>query len=301
MLWSKEMQTLLQVLVTGILLGGLYGLMSSGLSLILGITRVVNFAHGDFVTIGMYVTFFAVTSVNLHPLVSLPFVAIGMFVLGLVVYQLLILRTLNQRTDRPEDTHIAQIVITLALAILIENALLVAFSPNQRVVSGTFQGLIAVGGVFINRAQLAAFIIALICFIALYYFLTYTSFGKAMQATVDDGDMATMVGVNTRTIYAASFGIGVALAAIAGGVLVTYYPATPTAGIPFLVIIFVTVVLGGLGNIVGAFYAGMIVGIIQQATATYVAITLQNVGIFVLFIIILLLRPQGLMGRRVAA
>lgn len=294
------MGTLLQAVTTGIFLGGLYGLISSGLSLIFGITRIVNFAHGDFVTLGMYATFVAFASFGLHPLLSLPLVAVLMFGMGLLVYGLFIVRTLNQKADRPDDTHISQIVITLALGILIQNGLLLAFSPGQRSVTGVLRGFYSVGGISINKAQLFAFVIAALCFAALYLFLNYTSFGRATQAAVDDDDMAIMVGIDTRRIYAVSFGLGIALAAVAGAILVTYYPVTPTTGASFLAIAFVTVVLGGLGNVVGAFLAGLIIGVIQQLTATYVAIDLQNVGLFVLFILILLLRPNGLMGRRVA-
>ncbi len=295
------METFLQAVTTGIFLGGLYGLISSGLSLIFGITRIVNFAHGDFVTLGMYGTFVAFASFGLHPLLSLPLVAVLMFGVGLLVYGLFIVRTMNQKTDRPDDTHISQIVITLALGILIENALLLTFSPGQRSVTGVLGGFYSVGGISINKAQLFAFVIAALCFAALYAFLNYTSFGRATQAAVDDDDMAVMVGIDTRRIYAVSFGLGISLAAVAGAILVTYYPVTPTTGASFLAIAFVTVVLGGLGNVVGAFLAGLIIGVIQQLTATYVAIDLQNVGLFVLFILILLLRPNGLMGRKVAA
>lgn len=295
------METLLQTVTTGIFLGGLYGLISSGLSLIFGITRIVNFAHGDFVTLGMYGTFVAFASFGLHPLLSLPLVAVLMFGVGILVYGLFIVRTMNQKTDRPDDTHISQIVITLALGILIENALLLVFSPGQRSVTGVLTGFYSVGGISINKAQLFAFVIAALCFAALYAFLNYTSFGRATQAAVDDEDMAVMVGIDTRRIYAVSFGLGISLAAVAGAILVTYYPVTPTTGASFLAIAFVTVVLGGLGNVVGAFLAGLIIGVIQQLTATYVAIDLQNVGLFVLFILILLLRPNGLMGRKVAA
>lgn len=295
------METFLQALITGLFLGGLYGLVSSGLSLIFGITQIVNFAHGDFVALGMYATFVAFATYNLHPLLSLPLVAIGMFVVGAIIYRVFILRTLNQKVDRPSDTHISQIVITLALGILIQNALLMAFSPSQRSVTGVFEGLYSLGGLVINRAQFIAFVIAVLCFAALYLFLNYTSFGKATQACVDDQEMALMLGINTQRVYLVTFGLGIALAATAGAILVTYYPVTPTAGLSFLVIAFVTVVLGGLGNVLGAFLAGLVVGVIQQMTATYVAISLQDVGLFVVFILVLLLRPQGLLGRRVAA
>lgn len=294
------MEAFFQALLTGIFLGGLYGLISSGLSLIFGITQIVNFAHGDFVTLGMYATFVAFAAYSIHPLVILPLVAVGMFVVGVGVYLAFILRTLKQKVPRPDDTHIAQIVITLALGILIQNILLMTFSSNQRSVTGVFEGLYSIGGLVINKTQFFSFIIAALSFAALYAFLNYTSFGKATQACVDDREMAVMVGINPERVYLVTFGLGIALAAIAGTILVTYYPVTPTSGLSFLIIAFITVVLGGLGNVAGAFAAGLIVGVIQQMTATYVAIELQNVGLFLVFIMVLLLRPQGLFGSRVA-
>lgn len=294
------MQTALQAILTGVFLGGLYGLISCGLSLTFGVTRVTNFAHGDFVTMGMYGAFVGQASLGLHPLLSLPLVAAAAFGLGVVVHGLLISRTVKQNVFRPDDTHISQIVITFALGLLIQNVLLLLFSPNSRSVTGVFEGVLRVGGLFVNRAQLIAFILALVVFAALYLFLNLTDFGKAMTATVDDGDMASMVGIDSEKVYAAGFGIGVALAAVAGTILVTYYPATPTAGATFVAIAFITVVLGGMGNVLGAFLAGPLIGIAQQLTATYVGLDLQNVGLFAVFLLVLLFRPSGLLGRRVA-
>lgn len=289
---------LIQVIVAGILIGGLYGLFSSGLSLIFGVTRVVNFAHGDFVTLGMYGAVIGMAAFSFDPLISLIPVAVIMFGLGSILYWLIIRRTLMQKTVRRDDTHHSQMIVTLALSILIQNVLMVVFSPTSKSVNGVVQGTWNLGEITIDQAQFSAFVIAIVCFVVLYYLLTYTGFGKAVTATVDDSDMATMVGINTNRIYAICFGIGIALAAVAGAILVTYYPTTPVTGSTFIIIAFVTVVLGGLGNIVGAFAAGLILGVVQQLTATYVAVDLQNLGIFVVFILILLFRPQGIMGKK---
>jgi branched-chain amino acid transport system permease protein len=293
--------TLIQALVAGILIGGLYGLFSSGLSLIFGVTKVVNFAHGDFVTLGMYGAIIAMSVFSLDPLFSLIPVALIMFALGSVLYWLVIRRTLTQKTVRPDDAHHSQMIITLSLSILIQNTLMVVFSPASRSVNSLLEGTWNLGGIYVNKAQFVSFLIAVLCFGLLYYLVTYTSIGKSVTATVDDSSMATMVGINTNKIYSICFSIGIALAANAGVILVTYYPATPVTGSTFIIIAFVTVVLGGLGNIVGAFLAGLILGVVQQLTATYVAIDLQNLGIFVVFILILLLRPQGLFGKKVVS
>ncbi len=294
------MHQFLEAIASGVLLGGLYGLLSSGLSLIFGITRVVNFAHGDFLTLGMYAAVVAVTTFGLSPILSLPVITVVMFGVGVLMYYVLIGPTLAQKTIRPEDTHTSQIVITFGLGILIENALLMAFGASERTVSVPWSGLLQLGGVYINKAQLVAFALAVVCFGLLLLFLNRTRTGKAIRATVDDSEMAVMVGISPGRMYSLSFGIGTALAGLAGAILVTYYPATPTTGAAFLAIAFVTVVLGGLGSVLGAAIAGVLVGVLQQLTATYFSIDLQNVGLFVLFIAILLFRPNGLLGSRSA-
>ncbi|TAM74728.1 branched-chain amino acid ABC transporter permease [bacterium] len=295
------MIALVQTIITGVLVGSLFGLFSSGFALSFGITRVVNFSHGDFVTLGMYASLMLLLGFGVHPLLSIVLVTPLMFLLGMLVYRVVIEQTLKRRMERPEDAQHAQMVITLALSILIENMLLLAFGSATRTMNGVFAGDVNLGPLYANKAQLAAFFISTVCFGILWFVLTRTSFGKTMRATVDDRDMATMIGIDTRAVYAVSFGIGIALAGIAGIVLATFYPVAPLTGSTLIIIAFVTVVLGGLGNVVGAFIGGLTVGIVQQLTATYVALDLQNVGIFVVFILILILRPQGLFGRRIAA
>lgn len=291
--------TLLQTVVTGLLLGSLYGLFSSGLTLIFGITRVVNFAHGDFVTLAM---FGAVTAAGWHisPFVALVPLAIAAFGVGWVTYKVLIRRTLTRSSASEEQTHQSQMVLTLALSIFISNALLLAFGPEPRSMSGVLTGTYRVLGIYVGESRLVAFGIAVIVFGLLSVLLSRTLYGKAIRATVDDADMATMVGINTRRVYAVAFSIGITMTAIAGVVLATYYPVTPTASQGFLITAFVTVVMGGLGSVGGAFSAGLLVGVVQQVAATYMAIDLQNVAIFVAFILVLAFRPRGLFNRKVA-
>lgn len=296
------MGTFLQVVVNGLLVGGLYGLFSSGLTLIFGITRVVNFAHGDFVTLGMFGAVVLFTSLHLNPLVAILPIAVAAFLLGALVYQTLVRRTLTIPGITAMDAQHGQMALTLGFSILVTSGLLVAFGPSPRSINGVLDNTYTAGVLYLSQARLVAFGIALLAFVLLYLGLTRTLYGKAIRGTVDDNDMASMVGINTNRVYVLSFSVGIMLTGIAGDVLATYYPATPLVGQGFLIIAFVTVVMGGLGNVAGAFYAGLLVGIIQQATATYVAIDLQNAGIFVAFVLVLLFRPQGLLGgRRVTA
>jgi branched-chain amino acid transport system permease protein len=290
--------TLLQTLVSGILVGGLYGLFSSGLTLIFGITRVINFAHGDFVTLGMFGAVLLFGSLGLNPLIGIVPVAIGSLLLGAVVYKVIVRRTLSIKGISAVDAQHGQLVLTLALSILISNLLLMLFGPAPRAVQGVLPANYDVFGVYIAEARLVSFGIAVVVFLLLYWALQRTLYGKAIRATVDDRDMASMVGIDPNRVYAVSFSVGTMLTGIAGCVLATYYPVTPTTGGGFLIIAFVTVVMGGLGNVTGAFVAGLLVGVIQQLTAVYVAVDLQDVGLFLVFVLVLVFRPQGIFGGR---
>jgi branched-chain amino acid transport system permease protein len=292
------MTSFLQTLASGLLVGGLYGLFSSGLTLIFGITRVINFAHGDFVTLGMFGAVLLFTSLGLSPLLGIVPVAVVSFLLGAVVHRVLVRRTLSIPGISAVDAQHGQLVLTLAVSILISNLLLMAFGPSPRAVQGVLPAVYDVFGVFIAQARLVSFVIALAVFLVLYHLLQRTLYGKAIRATVDDRDMAAMVGIDPNKVYAVSFSVGIMLTGVAGCVLATYYPVTPTTGANFLIIAFVTVVMGGLGNVVGAFVAGLLVGVIQQLTAIYVAVDLQDVGLFLAFVLVLVLRPQGILAGR---
>lgn len=296
------MATFLQTLVSGILVGGLYGLFSSGLTLIFGITRVINFAHGDFVTIGMFAAVLLFNNFGVSPLLGIFPVAVLSLVLGALIYKVIVQRTLRIKGISAIDAQHGQLVLTLAVSILITNGLLMAFGPSPRAIQGVLPNVYDVGGVFIAEARLVSFAIAMVAFLILYFALMRTMYGKAIRATVDDRDMASMVGINPDRVYLVSFAVGIMLTGIAGCVLATYYPVTPTTGGSFLIIAFVTVVMGGLGNVVGAVLAGLVVGVIQQMTAIYVAVDLQDAGLFLAFVLVLVLRPQGILaGKRVHA
>jgi branched-chain amino acid transport system permease protein len=299
---ERPVTTFLQTLASGILVGGLYGLFSSGLTLIFGITRVINFAHGDFVTIGMFGAVLLYSTFGISPLIGILPMALVSLLLGALVYVVIVKRTLSIKGISAVDAQHGQLVLTLAVSILITNGLLMAFGPSPRSVQGVLPDVYDVFGVFIAEARLVSFGIALVAFLALYYALMRTMYGKAIRATVDDRDMASMVGINPDRVYAVSFAVGIMLTGIAGAVLATYYPVTPTTGGSFLIIAFVTVVMGGLGNVVGAFLAGLLVGVIQQMTAIYVAVDMQDVGLFLAFVLVLVFRPQGILsGGRVHA
>ncbi len=295
--------TFLQVLVSGILVGGLYGMFSSGLALVLGSTKVVNFAHGDFVTLGMYgaVQF---VRFGLNPLESLVPIALIMFVVGGAVYRVTLSRSVLEQQQSPGDktgfSHV-QLVITISLSLVIENGLQVVYGPNSQSINGFLSSTLVIGGIYIPDTQAVAFGIACVTFAVLYFVIHRTRQGKALQAIVDNLGAAALVGINAGRMYIASFATGCALAAISGVVLVTYYPAVPTTGLNLLTIAFVVIILGGLGNTMGAFFSGIAIGVVQQLTATYVNIGLENIGLFLVFIVAMLFFPRGIFARQGAA
>ncbi|CAN5125050.1 branched-chain amino acid ABC transporter permease [soil metagenome] len=292
------MQVLIQVLVSGILVGGLYGVISSGLSLTFGISKIANFAHGDFVTVGMYLAVVSVGLLGSWGLLLLPIIAVAVGALGVIMYVTLLRRT-HVSAATEDEAHLPQIVITAAVSTLIQSVLLTVFTSADRSTSSVLDGNWRLGGISFSKSQTVAFLVSAAAFVALDIVVRRTEFGRGLRAVVDDGDAASMVGVNRGRMLALSVGIGLALAGLAGGLLATYQTVNPGTGFGFLPIAFVVIVLGGLGSIRGAFLAGIIVGILQQAAGTYIALDAQNVAVWILFLIVLLVRPTGLFGKRV--
>jgi branched-chain amino acid transport system permease protein len=283
----------LQAIVSGILIGGIYGLVSMGLSLVFGVMRIVNFAHGELVMLGMYGTFFTAMIFGVDPFLTIIVVAPSLFFLGIYIQKYLI-----QSVVGADDTP--QLLITVGISLFLQNVILIFFSADYRSLNSDYAvTYLSAGPVVLNKAQLFAFIVAAVCSALMAYFLTRTDLGKALRATVNDLDMAELVGVNTKKMYKVTFGLGTLLAAIGGSALITYYPASPTVGHHFLIIAFVCVVMGGMGNVMGAFASGILIGVIQQVTATYIGIGMQNIAIYILFITLLLFRPNGIFGEKV--
>jgi branched-chain amino acid transport system permease protein len=280
----------LQGVLSGVLLGGVYGLIAIGLAMVIGVMRIVNFAHADFVMLSMYITFFMVTVGGVNPYLAVVLAFPALFVLGLVIERGIIRYSYGQLEAN-------QLVLTAAVSLLLQNLALMLFSPTQRSAVTTYD-LIPLGDVFVNKAQVVGFGIALLTTGALTLLLRFTEVGRALRATVADPNMATMLGVNVGRIRTLAFGLSAALASVAGAVLATYYPMSPTVGVGFLVVAFVAMVMGGMTSIGGAFMASMVVGVAQQVTATLGDARIQNLTVFVIFILLLVLRPQGLFTRK---
>lgn len=282
-----------QAVISGILVGGVLGLVSMGLSLVFGVVRIVNFAHGELIMLGMYGTFLLYTGVSIPPPFSILIVAPLLFVFGVLLYRVLFEPVVLGSTEL-----LPQLSLTVGISFAIQTIALWIFSPNYRSVQMSWTTTYYnVGEVFINQAQLIAFLVSLVVSFLLWLGLARTDLGRAMRAMVDDREVAQMMGINSRRIYGIAVGTSAALAAVGGNILMTYYPASPTVGLQFLPLAFVAVVMGGMGNVLGAFVGGIIVGIVQQVTGVYVAYQLQNAGLMLVFIAVLLLRPSGLFGK----
>jgi branched-chain amino acid transport system permease protein len=288
---------LVQYVVSGLLVGGVYALMSIGLALIFGVMRVVNFAHGDFMMLGMYMTYYLALVYHVDALLGALVAIPAFFVLGLLVHRTLLARVTGGRD--PQRQMDAQLILTLGLSLVITNATAMLLSPMPRQIRTRYATeAFRLGPLLINHARSYAFVVAVLLAAVVFLFLTRTDLGKAMRAAADEPEAAGYQGIDVRAMHGIAFGIGVALVAAAGGLLATYHPIEPTVGGNFILLMFVAVVLGGLGSIPGAFVGGLVIGLVQSLTLLVLPLQLQNAGVFVIFLAALYCRPQGLFGRR---
>ena len=302
----------LNACVSGLVIGCIYGLMCVGLSLIFGIMRVVNFAQGDLLMLGAYAAFYLVvvwgTMSVLGP--AGPFVAALLagpmvFCLGWLLHRFLLSRVSGLRTAGSLDEgHFGQLIVTLGVALILQNGGLILFGSTPRAVSTPLSSaawLIETGPgdttIFLNKARLIACLVALVVVVALWLLLERTRLGRALRAAADNPTAATYMGIDVDRAHRIAFALGSAVTAIAGGLVATYLSFTPFMGIDFFVIMYAGVVLGGMGSLLGAFWGGLTIGFVQQFSALALPPQLQNAAIFVVFLLIVVLRPQGLFGR----
>ena len=286
------MGLLMQSLVDGILIGGIYGLIGIGLTLIFGVMKIINFAQGALMMLGMYVTYWLFTLLGMNPYLSLPFSAIALFLLGALIQRGVMERVL----DAPEHN---QLLVTMGLMLILENAALVLFSPDFRTVKvESLSGVLALGNIHFEKTKVIAFAFALLLTFFLYWFLQNTYLGKAIRAVAIDRDGAALSGIQVRRVNMITFGIGAALAAVAGTLITPFLYITPTVGEVFILKAFVVVVLGGLGNFFGALVGGLIIGVSESLTSVYVPGNYKELATFLIFILVLLFRPTGLFGRK---
>lgn len=282
--------TFLSTLVTGILLGGIYSLVALGLNLVLGVMRVVNFAHGEFVMLGMYGAYVAHVVAGLSPFVSVLIVAPLSFVLGVAVQKLLIEPLL--------DEPLMQIFATFGLVILFQNIVLaVTRGVPHSVRTASSGSSIDLAGLTVSTPRLITLLLATVLSVLLVLLLRRTTFGTAARAVSQDRATAWLMGINVNRIYLVVFGLGTMLAAVAGALLAPVYTATPSIGFSFVLPAFAVVVLGGLGSISGAYLGGMLVGVIEAFAGYYVDSSLKQAIWFLLFFTMLVIRPWGILGK----
>jgi branched-chain amino acid transport system permease protein len=284
-------EVLHQGIVSGLLMGFVYALIAAGLSLIFGLMEIVNFAHGEFLMLAMFSTFWAWALWRLDPVVSLPLTATALFLLGFAVYHGLIRWVLGA-------PMLAQIFATFGLAIFLRSAAQAIWGVDFHLVKDPLvQGRVSLGGLFIVLPQLVASVGALLAFVALNWFISRTETGLALQATSQDRQAASLMGINTERMFALGWGIGAACVGVAGALLTIFFYVFPDVGSSFALLAYVTVALGGFGNVPGTLVAGVVVGLIEVLGGLLIAPALKYVAVFVVYLLVVLWRPQGLFGR----
>jgi branched-chain amino acid transport system permease protein len=289
---GKDGSLVTQAIVTGLLLGGVYVLVSVGLTLIFGVLGIVNFAQGAMLTMAMYLVYLLVSATGMNPylagLLTIPI----MFVFGWLVQSVLMNRLVN------DTGHERPLLVALGLALLISNVLLIIFGGRPLSVSAPFPGSIQIFGALVDVSRLIAFAGAGIVALALLIVLNRTPLGLAIRAVAANGTGAALVGVNVRRIYAMTFGLAAATVGVAGGVMAPFTSLVPSVGDQFTTLAFVVVVLGGLGSIVGAVVGGVFIGLLQTVGSVLLPGSGSLLVVFGIFVLVLFIRPQGLFGAK---
>jgi branched-chain amino acid transport system permease protein len=282
----------LQAIFSGILVGGVYGILSVGLSLAFGVMRIVNFAHGELVMYGMFAGVVASKTFGIDPLFILPLSFLFTAIVGMAQYQIVFRHFVGHAT-------LNQLLAAIGCALVLQMIAQLIFGADARTATSMFTGQYTViGPFFLSQAQIVAFIIAVTATLAVEALLRGTSWGKAVRAVADDMEAAEIVGVNSSAINILAFALAAGLAGLAGTVLVTYYPTSPSTGFQLMPIIIIATTIGGLGSIGGTFLGGICCGIIQQLTAMLWNSALQDVPLFILLMLFIAYRPTGFFGVR---
>ncbi|HOF02916.1 MAG TPA: branched-chain amino acid ABC transporter permease [Atribacterota bacterium] len=280
-----------QIAIDGLLTGMVYALVASGLSLIWGVMDVLNFAHGEYLMFGMYVSYWLGFLMNIDPLISWIASGIFCFLLGVLTYKLIIQHCL---TGPP----LSALLATFGLSMMLKNFALNRFSPNFRILTGTLLDgkRIILGNIVLPLPQLVTSIFALVVVFIIYYIIKRTRLGWAIQATAMDKAAAELMGINTERIFLLVFGLGGLCVGIAGGLLPSYLAVHPEVGGLFGLIAFVCVAMGGFGSIPGALLAALLIGLVEALSGFYIAPVFKYVAVFGLYLLVVMLRPKGLFG-----
>jgi branched-chain amino acid transport system permease protein len=289
------MTLLFQALADGLQMGLLYALVAVGLTIIWGLMEMINFAHGEFMMLGMFGAWWLSARFGLDPLLAILPLGVLMYGAGVLVY-----RVLMRRVQRGEV--FTQIFATIGLFFFVQNGVVATFTSDYRFVSGSLLTRLSgtnlsLLGVRIGVPLLIGGLLALVLFVALHLLIDRTDFGLALQATAEDREAAMLVGIRPQRMYAIAWGLGTALVAVAGVILANFFAVYPQAGLSFTVLAYAIVALGGFGSIPGTLLAALVVGVVQSVTAAYLPPAFKDAFVFASYLLIGLFRPQGLFGR----
>ena len=297
----------LQSLAAGITVGGAYALMCIGLGIIFGSMRVINFAQGDFLMLGMYAAFYLTTGWGIlaflgpyaGPILAAFIAGPVVFAVGWVVHRLIVSRVTGADAALSQGAGAyGQIIVTLGLSLILQNGGLILFgSTPTGIRTPLAHSSWKLGPVFLNQGRVVSFIVAVALVVAVYLFLARTRRGKALRAAADNPAAAIYMGIDVDRAHRLAWSLGVGITAIAGGLLAGSQTFQPYVGFDFVIVMYAGVVLGGLGSTLGAFWGGLLIGIVQQMSTLVLPYQLQNTAIFVVFLLIIFLRPQGIFGR----
>jgi branched-chain amino acid transport system permease protein len=283
---------LVPALLNGLMTGAVYALVALGLTLIYGVLHIINFAHGALLTAAMFAAFFAHRLLGLDPYLAAVFLTPLFYFLGYGLQRFVI-----GPAAHGEDRNI--LLVTLGLAVVIENALLYAFRADTRTLNLPYAfDVIEIGNAFLALPRVIGFIVVLCVALALWLIMQWTDTGKAIRAVAKEKLGAELAGIDVAHIYAVTFGLGTACLAIAACLLIPTYYVNPHAGNAFVLVAFTIVVLGGMGSVTGALIGGLFVGVVESLSGLFLGESLGQIGIFVMFILVLLFRPTGLFGAR---
>jgi branched-chain amino acid transport system permease protein len=283
---------ILEALTNGLMLGAVYALIALGLTLIYGVLHIVNFAHGALLTVAMYIVWLACEKFGLDPYVSILFVTPLMFAIGYALQRFII-----GPASHGSDNGI--LLVTLGLSIVIQNVLLAGFSSDTLTIATDYSfGVVPVGPLLLSLPRVIGLGVSIVTAILLWAILNRTDVGKAIRAVAKEKFGARLVGIDVAHIYAMTFALGTACLAIAAGLLMPSFYVSPTTGAAFVLVAFTIVVLGGMGSVPGALIGGLLIGIVEAVSGLFLGDSLGQIGIFLIFILVLLFKPTGLFGAR---
>lgn len=288
--------SLSQNLVFGFLVGALYGLVALGLSLVFGVTKFLNVAHGELLMLGGYISFWVFSSLGLDPFLTIPITMIFLFLIGALLYKLVFSRTVKL----PEESKVKNtLLVAFGLSVILQNIALRIWTADERAIPVPYAGVaFTVLGVRFPLVRLLSLVVAVVFLLALQLFLRKTYTGKAIRATVQNWEAASLMGIDIHKVYLLAFSLGAVLAGVAGTLVTVNYSIQPAMGLGWTMKALIVMVLGGLGNIPGTFIGGLILGVTESATSFFINSNYREVAGLVLFILVLIFRPQGLFGTK---